>query len=311
MNTEEADDEEITIGGVSDDALTQVAKIVYCEVGEWMNYEAIKAQAVAVYTYCKYHDNDSADLKGKNNPPDIVVRACEEVLGEALYYDGNFALTMFSASSGGVTANCYEVFWADLPYLKSVSSDYDAALDPHYGTVSYFSDTYIKNMIERTYDIKLSDDPGKWIQPIYSEETGYVTEVNIDNQKTVRGYDFKLDMGLKSSKFNVYYNYRYTDYDDGYDDSEMTDGEIASQKEINGEYDNSEPIEVSEDSDTNDEYTDDSQNDESPAPDVQADNGYYQEPDYSYDPSYGYDPGYGYDPNYGYDYGYDQYYGYY
>ncbi|MBP3761127.1 MAG: hypothetical protein J6I55_06605 [Ruminococcus sp.] len=311
MNTGEADDEEITIAGVADDALNQVAKIVYCEIGEWMNYEAIKAQAVAVYTYCKYHDNDSADLRGKNNPPDIVVRACEEVLGEALYYDGNFALTMFSASSGGITANCNEVFWADLPYLRSVSSDYDAALDPHYGTVSYFSDTYIKNMLERTYKIKLSDDPGNWIQPTYSEETGYVTEVNIDGQKTVRGYDFKLDMGLKSSKFNVYYNYRYTDYD-GDDDTEMTEGERASQKEINGEYDNSEPIEVSEDdSDKKDESSDSSQTDETPAENVQADENYYQEPAYQ-EPAY-VDPNYGYDPNYsyGYDYGYDPYYGYY
>lgn len=227
MNTNTAEDEEITIGGVSGDVLTQVSKVVYNEVGGSMNYEAIKAQAVAVYTYCKYNGNDGNDLMGKANPPQIVIDACEEVLGEALYYNDDFALTMFSASTGGVTANCYEIFWADMPYLRSVSSDYDAYLDPHYGTVTYFSDTYIKNMIERTYGLKLSNDPAKWIQPIYSEETGYVTQVNIDNQMTVKGYDFKLAMGLKSPKFNVYYTY---DPDSGYAPEEEPE-EVVTEEE--------------------------------------------------------------------------------
>ena len=208
MNTGLAEEEELVINGVSGDVLTMLSQVVFNEVGSSMNYEAMKAQAVAAYTYCKYHGNNGSDLRCKPNPPQIVVDAVSEVLGEALYYDGDYALTMFSASSGGITANCYEVFWADIPYLRSVSSDYDAALDPHYGTVTYFSDDQIRSMIEKNYGIKLGDDPGKWIQPNYSDETGYVTLVNIDDQKIVRGYEFKMAMGLKSSKFNVYYTYR-------------------------------------------------------------------------------------------------------
>lgn len=208
MNTGTAEDEEITVAGVSGDVLSMVSQIVYNEVGGSMDYEAIKAQAVAVYTYCKYNGNDSSDLRCKPYPPQVVVDACAEVLGQALYYDGDFALTMFSASSGGITANCNEVFWADLPYLRSVSSDYDAAYDPHYGTVTYIDDFQLRNMIQSAYGIKLSDDPSQWIQPEYSDSTGYVTYVNIDNQKTVRGYDFKLAMDLKSSKFNIFYTPR-------------------------------------------------------------------------------------------------------
>ncbi|MBR2283259.1 MAG: sporulation protein [Ruminococcus sp.] len=208
MDTGTAEDERITINGVSGDVVTQISRIVYNEIGASMHYEAIKAQAVAVYTYCKYHGGDSADLRGKANPPSIVIDAVREVLGQALYYNDSFALTMFSASSGGITANCYEVFYADLPYLRSVSADYDAVFDPHYGTVTYIDDFQIRNMIQGVYGIKLSDDPSRWIQPSYSEETGYVTTVNIDDQLTVRGYDFKMAMGLKSSKFNVYYTPR-------------------------------------------------------------------------------------------------------
>lgn len=208
MDTGEAYDEEITVAGVSGDVISMVSQIVFNEVGSSMNYEAIKAQAVAVYTYCKYNGNDSSDLRCKPCPPQVVVDAVTDVLGQALYYDGDFALTMFSASSGGITANCDEVFYRNLPYLRSVSSDYDAAYDPHYGTVTYIDDFQLRNMIQNAYGITLSSDPYNWIKPEYSDSTGYVTYVNIDDQITVKGYEFKLAMGLKSSKFNVHYTPR-------------------------------------------------------------------------------------------------------
>ncbi|MBR6069573.1 MAG: sporulation protein [Ruminococcus sp.] len=208
MDTCVDEDDEITVNGVSGDVLSMVSQIVFNEVGGTMSYEAIKAQAVAVYTYCMYHNGDSADLRCKPHPPQVVVDAVNDVLGQALFYNDDYALTMFSASSGGITANCSEVFWANLPYLRSVSSDYDACYDPHYGTVTYIDDFQLRNMIEKAYNIKLSDEPARWIQPEYSDETGYVTYVNIDDQLTVKGYEFKLALNLKSSKFNVFYTPR-------------------------------------------------------------------------------------------------------
>ena len=208
MNTGLTDDEELTIAHEpAGDTLKVVSEIVNREVGGSFSYEAIKAQAVAVYTYIKYNGDDSKDLRGKPNPPQIVIDACEEVLGEALYYDGNYALTVFSASSGGCSANCYEVFYADYPYLRSVPSDYDAAFDPHWGTVTYMSAETVKKKLETAYKITLSDDPGNWIQPVYSDETGYVTDVLIDGQTYAKGYPFSMMMGLKSSKFNLTYTY--------------------------------------------------------------------------------------------------------
>jgi peptidoglycan hydrolase-like amidase len=208
MNTGLTDEEELTIAHEpAGDTLKVVSEIVNREVGGSFSYEAIKAQAVAVYTYIKYNGDDSKDLRGKPNPPQVVIDACEEVLGEALYYDDNYALTVFSASSGGCSANCYEVFYADYPYLRSVPSDYDAAFDPHWGTVTYMSAETVKKKLETAYNITLSDDPGNWIQPVYSDETGYVTEVLIDGQTYAKGYPFSMMMGLKSSKFNLTYTY--------------------------------------------------------------------------------------------------------
>lgn len=206
MNTGLTDYEELTIDGQpAGDTVSVVAQIVNREIGGSMNYEAIKAQAVAVYTYIKYHGDDSADLLGEPDPPQIVIDACTDVLGEALYYNGSYALTMFSASTGGCTANCGEVFYSDVPYLISVPSDYDEQYDPHYGTVTYYPSSEVKRLIEGEYGITLSDDPTKWIQPLYSSQTGYVTNVNIDDQMTIRGYELKLLLDLKSSKFNLSY----------------------------------------------------------------------------------------------------------
>lgn len=215
MNTGLTNVEQLTIAHQpAGDTLDVVASIVNAEVGGGMAYEAIKAQAVAVYTYIKYNGDDSNDLRGKPNPPQNVIDACREVLGEALYYDGYYANSMFSASSGGCSANCYEVFYADIPYLRSVSSDYDAGFDPHYGTVTYMSEDYVRSKIQAAYGITLSNDPGTWIQPEYSAETGYATYVTIDGQVTVKAYQFTQMMGLKSCKFNMTYTYDVPEYEE-------------------------------------------------------------------------------------------------
>ena len=205
VNTNSTDDEEITLRHepTGKTTLEILSEIVFNEVGGCMSYEAIKAQAVAAYTYIKFNGDDCNDLRPKANPPQIVIDACEEVLGEALFYDEDFALTMFSASSGGCSANCYEVFYQDVPYLRSVESDWDGAYDPHFGTVTYISAADMRNRIQSRFGITLSDDPSNWIQPVYSEETGYVTDVCIDGQMWVKGYAFSLPMGIKSPKFNV------------------------------------------------------------------------------------------------------------
>ncbi len=200
MNTGTAETELVTVQGVEGNVLEMVAEIVYCEVGSSMNIEAIKAQAVAVYTYIKYYGNNSKDLKGRSNPPQRVIDACASVLGEALYYNGSYALTMFYASSGGITACSSDIFTMDLPYLRSVSSEYDASHDPYYGLVTYFTITEMKSKLQSAYGITLSDNPENWIT-IVSGNGGYVKKVIIDGQVTVRGDSFRTTLGLRSPKF--------------------------------------------------------------------------------------------------------------
>lgn len=230
MNTGTAETEIVTVQGVPGNVLQQVSEIVNIEVGPSFEPECIKAQAVAVYTYMKYHDNDAHDLRGKPNPPQSLVDLCASVLGEALYYDGNYCLTMFYASCGGITANCYDIFSADLPYLRSVASEYDSAYDPHWGDVTYYTIDQVRERIEKAYGIRLSDDPENWIQ-IIEGNGGYVNRVNVDGQLTVRGNAFRSVMGLKSPKFT----YICSIADGSSDDSETEETTEATEEENGAE----------------------------------------------------------------------------
>lgn len=199
-NTGTAQSETVTVQGVPGSVLQQVAEIVNVEIGPSFEPECIKAQAVAIYTYMKYHNNDAHDLKGKPNPSQKIVELCASVLGEALFYKDNYCLTMFYASCGGITANCYDIFSDDMPYLRSVSSEYDSQYDPHWGSVTYYTIGEVRQRIESAYNITLSDNPKNWIQ-IFEGNGGYVNRVVIDGQITVRGYPFSHVMDLKSPKF--------------------------------------------------------------------------------------------------------------
>lgn len=200
MNTGTAETETVTVKGVPGNVLMQVAEIVNLEIGPSFHEEAIKAQAVAIYSYMKYYKNDAHDLKGKKNPSQKIIDACASVLGEALYFNGNYAMTMFYASSGGITANCSDIFSMDIPYLRSVASTYDAPYDPHYGDVVYYSVEELRRKLQRAYGITLSSNPENWIK-IVEGNGGYVNKVIIDGQVTVRGNSFRAVMDFKSPKF--------------------------------------------------------------------------------------------------------------
>ncbi|MDE6103652.1 MAG: sporulation protein [Oscillospiraceae bacterium] len=203
-NSGTAEKETISAGGVSGSVLDIVSMVTYNEVGSSMSNEAIKAQAVAVYTYIKYKGGNASDLYPASNPPQNVVNAVKSVLGEAVCYDGRYALAMFCASSGGSTASCYDVFYEDIPYLRSVACDYDSQCDPHYGTVEVFSAEELKSILESNLGITLSDDPSNWVS-IIEGDGGYAAYVVVDGQVTIKGNDFRYYLGLKSPKFECTY----------------------------------------------------------------------------------------------------------
>ena len=203
--TPDAETETISVRGYSGSVVDIISMVCNAEIGSSFEVEAIKAQAVAAYTYVKHAGGSTSGMAIKPGPDQKIIDAVKSVLGQAVYYNGSYALTMFCASSGGATASNKDIIIDDIPYLRSVVSEYDAEYDSHYGEITSMSVDTLRYRIQSSYGITLSSSYGSWIQPEIGDG-GYVRRVTIDGQKTVNGYDFARAIGLKTPKFSVYCN---------------------------------------------------------------------------------------------------------
>lgn len=190
----------VTANGVTGSQLDIISQIVYGEMSSTMHAEAMKAQAIAAYTNIMFNNGSVKGVYLKPNPPQNVVDVVSSVLGQALYYNGDYALTVYGASSGGATASAYDIFGVQYDYLVSVPCEYDAEYDPHYGVVTYMSVDEVRSRIQGAYGVSLSSNPSNWIQ-MEIGDSGYVRSVNIDGKKTVNGDTFSGVLGLASARF--------------------------------------------------------------------------------------------------------------
>lgn len=204
-NTGITGSETISVNGVSGTVIDIISMVCNQEVGPSFHEEAIKAQAVAAYTFVMYNGGSASGLGMRANPPEKIVNCVTEVLGQALFYNGNYILSQFYASSGGASASCKDIFTADLPYLRSVECPYDEIYDPHYGTEKSFTAEYVKAELESRLGITLSDNIENWI--VFTEgDGGYIASVCVDGQVTVKGQKFRSYFGLKSANMDVFVN---------------------------------------------------------------------------------------------------------
>ncbi|MGN0642295.1 MAG: SpoIID/LytB domain-containing protein [Huintestinicola sp.] len=201
------------VGGVESefDAYTLTCMIVANEMSPYFNPEALKAQAVAAYSYVKYHNVNGLvpTVLVKTNIPDEVTQAVNAVFGKCCYYNGRVAQTVYTASSAGATASAVNVWGgADVPYLRSVSTPFDITDDPNYGVTATFSSDYIRSCLESKLGITLSDDPANWLTVAERVDGNYVSALNVDGQTVISGRKMResvLGYGIKSSAFDVTY----------------------------------------------------------------------------------------------------------
>lgn len=216
----------MTVGGKTDTVVSILSQIVNNEMGDSFSVEALKAQAVAAYTYYLYNGY-GAGMICKSNPSEKIVDAVRSVLGIVVYYENAPALTSFYASSGGATASCKDVFYADLPYLQSVAVRHDESSDPHFNSSKVFSVDELRSKLENTYHISLSGNPYEWIQLEYGDG-GYVANAVIGGQVRVRGNDLRSVLGLKSPKFEFVYQTADGTVDNGLDVYALSQDEISA-----------------------------------------------------------------------------------
>lgn len=204
-NTGTANSEYITVRGITGTPLNIISMVCYAEVGTTMNPEAIKAQAIAAYTNIKYNGGSTNGMAIKSNPPAELVEIVRSVLGTAVYYDGELALTSFYASSAGYTSSCKDVFSMDLPYLRSVVSEYDSICDPNYGVITQMSKETVRKKLQNYLGITLSNNYANWFV-ISRGDGGIAASITVDGQVTVKGYELAYALGLKSPFVEISYS---------------------------------------------------------------------------------------------------------
>ena len=203
----------VKYGGAThtENAFDLVCRIVNNEVSSYFSDEAIKAQAVAAYSYVKYHNVNGLvpSVLVKHEIPTEVRVAVDSVFGKCCYYNGAVAQTVYTASSAGTTASAENVWGGNpVPYLASVSTPFDVTSDPNYGVITTFSESYIKNALESYLGITLSDNPANWLTVTGRIDGNYVSSVSVDGQVSVSGRKIReniLKYGIKSWCFDVSY----------------------------------------------------------------------------------------------------------
>ena len=196
-----------------------IARAVVGEIWNEFPDEAVKAQAVAEYTYIK--KNNEMGVKPqtalKTDVYDRIYKLVDEVLGEAIYYNGEMIQCSFFASSCGYTNSAENVWGIDYPYLRSVDCPLDKTTDPNWGSTDSYSSDYIKNAVQNTLGIALTGDPSKWFKinsRLDNREHGWVTSISVGgmtkaNGNTIDGRTIRekvLGYSLKSAAFDLKYD---------------------------------------------------------------------------------------------------------
>ncbi len=204
-----------------------VVGCVAAEMPSLYHTEALKAQAVACYTYAKrirenggidgaditdnsdnhqgYIDKESRRKKWGENFDEYeskITAAVESVLGEYMVCEGETVLAVYHATSAGRTRSAEELWGESFPYLISVESPGDK-LSPDYIGTKTFSEEELKKVFEDS-GVEVTGDAEKWIGKISRDGSGYVTSVSVCGNE-ISASDFRNAADLRSTCFDIDY----------------------------------------------------------------------------------------------------------
>lgn len=206
---------------------------VITEMPPTFSEEALKAQAVAAYTYfCREREtqrnNPSPDLKGADFAVDTanwkfyttkeqmqarwggnfdsyyqkLTSSVDAVKGLVLKSDDELIVAAYHAISGGNTETSQDVFGGAKNYLVAVPSPGDL-FAPSYQTSAEFSVEQFKELASAKWaDIKLDGDPSSWIKDEQTTPSGMIKSICIGSV-TASGRDVREAFSLRSADFDV------------------------------------------------------------------------------------------------------------
>lgn len=181
-----------------DSAPLIVAQVLEHEMGGDAPPEALKAGAVAIYSFLLYHGADS----GKNPSVTMTaagaecINAAYSVQNQTVKNSGRVIEALWFDISAGKTADNRDVWGNEVSYLKSV----DSAVDKNaagFQTTRTYTAANVAKWAKSEYNIDLSkqSDKSKWFSCKYDKSTKlYVTTVSLGGIKTVSGLSIRYNL---------------------------------------------------------------------------------------------------------------------
>ena len=190
------------------DAYDYICGVVCAEMSPDFEKEALRAQAVAAFTYavnkmeytinnpdadnghsggyvcddynhCKaYIPTDEAVKKLGSKKYEKIADAVYDSLGFVITYGGAPINAVFHSICCGKTADAAEVWGNDVPYLKSVPCEGDKQADGYQTKVTVKKSEF-SDILESELGVTLPSDADNWIGDITLYPSGYVNTVSI------------------------------------------------------------------------------------------------------------------------------------
>ena len=200
--------------------------VLAAEMPALYDKEALKAQAVAAYTFALNRQTENADKdydittdmgtdqsfiteeKAREKWGDKADEYCDKLKGAvkevenfAVTYDGKPILAVYHAISSGKTEDCENVWGKAYPYLKSVASPGDS-LAPDYISKAVFSADDLRDKLSKT--VELSGEPQDYFGKTERTASGTVKSIEVCGSD-LSGGEIRSALSLKSSDFEVLY----------------------------------------------------------------------------------------------------------
>ena len=189
--------------------------VVGAEMPASFNKEALKAQSVVARTYALKSiknnkqlttDNSTQNFKDNNELKKMwgssyntyynkIKSAVLETKGLYLSYNNDYVDAVYHSTSNGNTEDAVYVWGNSVPYLKSVSSDYD-------NTNKNYNSTITLTYNEISNKLKNSIDSNTKFNIISKTSGNRVKEIEI-NGTTYSGVEFRKLLNLRSADFSI------------------------------------------------------------------------------------------------------------
>lgn len=211
-----------------------LAAAVVCEMPLSAPVEALKAQAVAAYTYyCRerklgglenadftcntdswlvYVTKDDMRERWGEDFEDNYLKIKEitdEVYGQLLTYEGELICAAYFSISNGSTEASANVWGGELAYLTQVPSPGDVLSEGYMSTKS-ISGEQIQQSLQSAleYDFDFSAAEGEWFQNQVRSDSGYTKTIDVCGV-TIKGTELRTALSLSSTCFDVTYENGY------------------------------------------------------------------------------------------------------